>query len=109
MKPGRQPMPEIEDPEADLLEAYDYPLPADRIASHPAAERTASRLLVHDRAADRVQHSVFAEIGAHFAPGDLLILNDVRVIPSRAGIGRDARIPGRKRRLPGGLPPYAES
>lgn len=69
---------------SDLASDYDYELPERLIASRPLAQRDASRLMVIDRASGRVMHHRFSEIGAFFDPGDLLVLNDTRVIPARA-------------------------
>ena len=67
-----------------LTGEFDYVLPADRIAQTPAPERTASRLLVIDRASGEIHHHPrFTEVEQYLKPGDLLILNDSRVIPAR--------------------------
>ena len=65
------------------LEDYDYDLPRERIAQHPVTPRDASRLLVVDRASGEMQDRRFSEIGEFLRPGDLLVLNDTRVIPAR--------------------------
>jgi S-adenosylmethionine:tRNA ribosyltransferase-isomerase len=62
---------------------FDYPLPPDRIAQYPAEQRDASRLLVCDRAAGRWQDHVFGELPGLLRRGDLLVVNDSRVIPAR--------------------------
>lgn len=63
---------------------FDYTLPEDRIALRPAEPRTAARLLVLDTPpADGWQDQHIADLPRLFAPGDLLILNDTRVIPAR--------------------------
>ncbi len=66
-----------------LLSEFDYQLPPELIAQEPAPERDASRLLVLDRAGGGIQHRVFAEIPSFLRPGDLLVLNDTRVLPAR--------------------------
>jgi len=60
---------------------FDFALPPDLIAQHPAAERSASRLLdgQHLPPADRV----FRELPALLSPGDLLVFNDTRVLNAR--------------------------
>jgi S-adenosylmethionine:tRNA ribosyltransferase-isomerase len=58
-----------------------YELPADLIAQEPAAERSAARLLVLD--GDRLAHARVADLPAWLRAGDLLVLNDTRVIPAR--------------------------
>jgi len=71
-------------------DALDYPLPPDRIAQHPAPERDGSRLLVLPRTgiegealAGAIVHARFRDLADHLAPGDLLVVNDTRVLPSR--------------------------
>ena len=65
----------------------DYHLPEHLIAQEPAAERDRARLMVVDRSADTISHHVFADLPDLLVPGDLLVLNDTRVLPARL-IGR---------------------
>ncbi|GMV45693.1 MAG: S-adenosylmethionine:tRNA ribosyltransferase-isomerase [Pseudomonadota bacterium] len=60
---------------------FDYALPRELVAQHPAAERSAARLL-DGRAALPVDR-IFRELPALLAPGDLLVFNDTRVIKAR--------------------------
>ncbi len=62
---------------------FDYELPPDRIAQHPIEPRDASRLLVLDRRSEEVQHVIFRDLGKFLRPGDLLVINQTRVIPAR--------------------------
>jgi S-adenosylmethionine:tRNA ribosyltransferase-isomerase len=64
------------------LAAYDYELPADRIAQNPVVPRDSSRLLVVD-APPQFRHCVFRDLPSLLRSGDLLVLNDTRVIPAR--------------------------
>ncbi len=73
---------------------FDYDLPEDLIAQHPTAERDASRLMVLHRSTGAIEHHVFRELPEILAPGDLLILNDTRVIPARL-IGHRERTGGK--------------
>ena len=66
-----------------LTQAYHYELPADRIAQHPAADRDQSRLLILHRDGSPMEHHTFSAFPNQLQPGDLLILNDSRVIPAR--------------------------
>jgi S-adenosylmethionine:tRNA ribosyltransferase-isomerase len=66
----------------DVLD-FDYELPPDRIAQTPAATRDAARLLVLDRATGALADRVFRDLPDLLAPGDLLVVNDSRVIPAR--------------------------
>lgn len=60
---------------------FDYELPSELIAQDPLPERTGSRLLVLEGTAP--EDAVFADLGRWLRPGDLLVLNDTRVIPAR--------------------------
>ena len=62
---------------------FDYTLPADRIAQAPADVRESSRLLVIDRASGALADRTFRDLPALLCPGDLLVVNDSRVIPAR--------------------------
>lgn len=66
-----------------LTEDYHYELPPASIAQHPVAQRDESRLLVMERAAHAIHHTRFRNLAALLAPGDLLVVNDSRVIPAR--------------------------
>ena len=65
------------------LSDFDYELPEERIAARPAQRRDAARLLVHDVARDATTHATVAELGRFLDPGDLLVVNDTRVLPAR--------------------------
>ena len=70
--------------------AFDYYLPEKLIAQQPIYPRDASRLLVLDRNRGRLEHRVFTDIVAYLKAGDVLVLNDTRVIPARLyGCKRD--------------------
>ena len=62
---------------------FDYDLPQSSIAQTPLEPRDSSRLLVLHRDTGRLEHRIFREIGEYLQPGDLLILNQTRVIPAR--------------------------
>ncbi len=62
---------------------FDYHLPPEYIAQHPAEPRDASRLLVLRRADGSIEHRRFRDIGAYLRSGDVLVLNQTRVIPAR--------------------------
>jgi S-adenosylmethionine:tRNA ribosyltransferase-isomerase len=66
-----------------LVKEFDYLLPAELIARYPATERDASRLLLLDRASKRVAEDHFRNLSAHLVAGDLLVMNDTRVMPAR--------------------------
>ena len=62
---------------------FDFELPQASIAQRPASERDHSRLLVLDRGAGMVGHRQFDELPELLRGGDLLVLNDTRVLPAR--------------------------
>jgi len=62
---------------------FDYHLPPDLIAQTPIEPRHASRLLVLHRSTHIIDHSTFWNIGGFLRPGDLLVVNQTRVIPAR--------------------------
>jgi S-adenosylmethionine:tRNA ribosyltransferase-isomerase len=62
---------------------FDYELPPELIAQQPLADRTSSRMMVVERATGVVRHDRFFNLGQYMRDGDLLVLNDTRVIPAR--------------------------
>ena len=66
-----------------LLEELAYDLPESLISAYPAKDRASARLLVLDRRSGSITHSGFASLGEFLSPGDLLVLNDSKVIPAR--------------------------
>jgi S-adenosylmethionine:tRNA ribosyltransferase-isomerase len=66
-----------------LRSDFHYELPEELIARHPAARRTDSRLLHLDGRTGAVEDRAFIDLPALLRPGDLLVLNDTRVVPAR--------------------------
>jgi S-adenosylmethionine:tRNA ribosyltransferase-isomerase len=62
---------------------FDFVLPPELIAQHPTPRRDGSRLLVLHRATGRTEHRKFPEAREFFRAGDVLVLNNSRVIPAR--------------------------
>lgn len=62
---------------------FDFHLPLELIAQHPLKERSASRLLVVDRSTQTFHHQHFTDVVSHFKPGDVLVINDTKVLPAR--------------------------
>jgi S-adenosylmethionine:tRNA ribosyltransferase-isomerase len=62
---------------------FDYDLPESSIAQTPAEPRDSSRLLVLHRNTGKLEHKIFRNIKDYLKPGDLLVLNQTRVIPAR--------------------------
>jgi S-adenosylmethionine:tRNA ribosyltransferase-isomerase len=69
--------------EDERLDAFDYPEAWAHIADRPAPVRDASRLLVYDRGTGRVEHRRFRDLPDYCSPGDVVVVNDSRVIPAR--------------------------
>src|SRR5208337_5559030 len=65
------------------LSELDYDLPEELIAQEPLARRDEARLLVLDRKAKSLEHSRFYKLVRHLHEGDLIVLNDTRVLPAR--------------------------
>jgi len=94
-----------------LVRDFNYLLPPEQIAQQPLQDRAASRMLVMDRASGAVQDSRFRSFPDMLNPGDLLVLNDTRVLPARlfarrAGIRAQpisSRNPAAKQHLQGNV------
>jgi len=69
---------------ADLM----YDLPPERIAQHPPAHRDEARLLIVDRASDALTDGRITDLPDLLEPGDLLVLNDTKVIPAKFALFR---------------------
>ncbi len=65
------------------LQDYDFHLPPEQIAQHPAAERDQARLLVLNRSDGSIQHRHFCDIVEFLRPSDALVVNQTRVMPAR--------------------------
>lgn len=70
---------------------FDYNLPKELIAQTPSAERDESRLMVLDRKSGEISHKKFYEIIDFLNNGDVLVVNDTKVIPARI-FGQDRRL-----------------
>jgi S-adenosylmethionine:tRNA ribosyltransferase-isomerase len=62
---------------------FDYHLPVELIAQTPVEPRDRARMMVLERGSGNIQHAFFRDIASYFDPGDLLVLNETRVIPAR--------------------------
>jgi S-adenosylmethionine:tRNA ribosyltransferase-isomerase len=65
------------------MKGFDYVLPPELIAQSGAQPRDASRLMVIDRATTQFEHRIFKDLTSYLKPGDLLVLNQSKVIPAR--------------------------
>lgn len=73
---------------------FDYNLPEELIAQYPLPERDESRLMVLNRNTRGIQHTTFSQLPEFLSPGDLMVLNNTRVIPARL-IGRKEKTGGK--------------
>ncbi len=62
---------------------FDYELPKELIAKFPVEPRDSSRLMVLHRNTGEIEHRVFRDIVEYLKPGDVLVINDTKVIPAR--------------------------
>jgi S-adenosylmethionine:tRNA ribosyltransferase-isomerase len=76
--------------EDDEVALYDYPSADVRIAAAPASPRDAARLLLADRRGGEARHHVIRELPELLLPGDLLVVNDTRVLPVRLAARRES-------------------
>ena len=65
------------------IEEFDYALLPSLIAQYPSPQRGDTRLMVLHRSQGTIQHKQFSNILAYLHPGDLLVLNNTRVLPAR--------------------------
>ena len=72
---------------------FDYGLPPELIAQHPLPHRDDSRMMIVDRKSGTVRHALFREFPGALGAGDVLVLNDTRVMPARLwGTSGEAKI-----------------
>jgi len=69
-------------------DALDYGLPQELIAQRPADPRDSSRLLVYERATGGIRHRRFSELPEELTRGELVVVNDSRVVPARIRLRR---------------------
>ena len=69
----------------DLLntKSYFYDLPEELIAQTPAEPRDSSRLLVYHKSSGAIEHKIFRDVLDYLKPGDVLVVNNTRVLPAR--------------------------
>jgi len=65
------------------VDLFDFELPEELIAQTPLAERTASKLLMLSKESGAIEHGRFTDLADKLQSGDVLVLNDTRVLPAR--------------------------
>lgn len=68
---------------SERISDYDFHLPRELIATRPLSDRAASRMLVVNRHEGKFSHHAFHDLPGFLRPGDLLVLNNSRVLPAR--------------------------
>src|SRR5712691_9908830 len=68
---------------SELARDYDFVLPDELIAQRPLPRRESSRLMLLDRTRRAIEHRQFSELPQFVRQGDLLVLNNTRVLPAR--------------------------
>ena len=66
-----------------LKKDFWYDLPKELIAQEPASPRDAARLMVLSQKDDSIRHKVFRDLPEFLEPGDLLVVNNSKVLPAR--------------------------
>lgn len=77
---------EVEGINLDAIEAYEYELPDELIATEPAANRIESRLVIKTRGSEELHQTRFASLVNQLQRDDLLIFNNTQVIPARVEV-----------------------
>ncbi len=76
-----------------LTSDFDYDLPEERIAQEPFEPRDMCKMMVLGRKSGQIEHRIFRDIVEYIEPGDLLVVNETRVMPARL-LGRKAETGG---------------
>ena len=71
------------------LSDFDYNLPKELIAQYPSGKRDSSRLLVLHRKTGKIEHKIFKDIVEYLSKGDLVLLNNTKVVPATLWKERD--------------------
>lgn len=74
-----------------LVSEFDYFLPRELIAQKPLERRDDSRMMVVDRGAGTIRHGRFSDLPGYLAAGEVLVLNDTRVIPAKIWGTKDGK------------------
>ncbi len=65
------------------IKDYNYFLPKKLIASHPRSKREQAKLMIFNKCSKELKHTIFSDIPSYLEKGDMIILNDTKVIPGR--------------------------
>ena len=72
------------------IKFFDYNLPSNLIAENPRSKREHAKLMIYDQGLDTVNHSIFSNLDEYLTKGDLIVLNDTRVLPGRLFLKKES-------------------
>ena len=72
------------------IKFFDYNLPSNLIAENPRSKREQAKLMIYDQGLDTLNHSIFSNLDEYLTKGDLIILNDTRVLPGRLYLKKES-------------------
>ena len=72
------------------IKFFDYNLPSNLIAENPRSKREQAKLMIYDQGLDTLTHSIFSNLDEYLTKGDLIILNDTRVLPGRLFLKKES-------------------
>ena len=72
------------------IKFFDYNLPSNLIAENPRSKREQAKLMIYDQGLDTLNHSIFSNLDEYLSKGDLIILNDTRVLPGRLFLKKES-------------------
>ena len=72
------------------IKFFDYNLPSNLIAENPRTKREQAKLMIYDQELDTLNHSIFSNLDEYLTKGDLIILNDTRVLPGRLFLKKES-------------------
>ena len=72
------------------IKFFDYNLPSNLIAENPRSKRDQAKLMIYDQGLDTLNHSIFSNLDEYLTKGDLIILNDTRVLPGRLFLKKES-------------------
>ena len=72
------------------IKFFDYNLPSNLIAENPRTKREQAKLMIYDQGLDTLNHSIFSNLDEYLTKGDLIILNDTRVLPGRLFLNKES-------------------
>ena len=72
------------------IKFFDYNLPSNLIAENPRPKKEQAKLMIYDQGLDTLNHSIFSNLDEYLTKGDLIILNDTRVLPGRLFLKKES-------------------